>query len=393
MNQRLCIVLSLVFGGFLGGSVIESQAQPVAPAEPDTTGSGETMPNPHAKPTPEAGEVDASAAEGEEEEPEQVAPPAPVEAVAPTAAPVLTVADPTPAEEAKTAKYPYIFPLFAQKAVDRGYNLQLPWGVSVQMFSMVQDISIDRIALGFNDHDPVDVNFIEFGEVQSDVQSVSGRFDLWVFPFLSVYGLVGGGKSTTDVELISPISLKSHVEQTASTGGIGATLAYGYKGVFAAADVNYTWTSLEKLIDPVQGRVSSLRVGLNQNLMGHDVTIWGGAMHQRISADTSGSILLSEAIPADLLDAASGFLDTVCDPLPLAQRAGCNVAVGQIQERNLKDGVVHYNLDKSAANPVNYVVGGQFQINDSWYLRSEVGFHGRTSFMFQAQHRFGIGGF
>lgn len=289
--------------------------------------------------------------------------------------------------------YPYFWPILGERVAAKGVELPLPWGVSVQMFSMSQDVSIDRIALGFNDNDPIEIDFIEFGKVESDVQSLTARLDLWVFPFLSVYGLFGGGKATTSVELVSPIALESNVEQSATTRGLGATAAYAFRGIFAAADFNFTWTGLEKVLDPVGGRVFSVRAGFNTDIKQHQFALWGGLMHQSIAAETKGSIPLEEALPGSLLDAVDARLDTACDGLPPVQASPCDTIVDQIRELNIREGVVRYDLDKSAADPWNVVVGGQLMIDRHWFLRTEVGFRGRRSFLFQVQHRFGIPGF
>jgi hypothetical protein len=48
---------------------------------------------------------------------------------------------------------------------------------------------------------------MSFGENTNTSYSVNVRPDVWVFPFLNVYGIFGYGQSETNVQLVEPVAM------------------------------------------------------------------------------------------------------------------------------------------------------------------------------------------
>src|SRR5689334_4806852 len=110
----------------------------------------------------------------------------------------------------KAANYNRTFPLWGKKAYKKGFDVPYPWGIGMNYFWAKQDINITNTAIGFNDKAPVDVsNILRFGEVTSTANAYTIRPDLFVFPFLSVYGILGLGTGSTAVSVVEPIRLNT----------------------------------------------------------------------------------------------------------------------------------------------------------------------------------------
>ena len=288
--------------------------------------------------------------------------------------------------------WPHLFPLLDKGAAERGVELPQPIGIGLNYMYLVQDVNIDRIALSLNENPTREADFIKFHNVRSAGQMVTVRPDLWLFPFLNVYGILGVGNVKGTVLLESPVELQSVVQQTARVWGFGLTTAFGFEGFWLSADVNWTWVALENLIDPVSGRVLGLRLGKAFELAhGHSFSLWGGAMQQSLVVSTRGHIRMDEALSQDSLDQLGQALASACDNLTGASAAACNRLVGQYDPASFGANVVNYDLDKSLATPWNALLGAQFALDEHWLLRSELGFIGRYSLLLSFNYRFGLG--
>jgi hypothetical protein len=156
--------------------------------------------------------------------------------------------------------------------------------------------------------------------------------------------------------------------------------------------LNWSWTSLENLIDPVSGRVFSGRAGKAFHFPGgHSLSLWAGTMHQHLVVQTRGSLTLNEALPPGALENFGDVLASACNNLSGPQAALCSQLVGQYDPAQFGENVVNYDLDKSLTDPWNLLLGGQYAFEPHWYVRAEVGFLGRVSFLVSTNYRFGLG--
>ncbi len=303
----------------------------------------------------------------------------------------------------KQIDYPYIFPILGQGAYKRGFDIPYPVGAMGNYIWMKQGIVIDNFQLGFQSNNvdlpmtPVD--FIEFGENINTSYAVNFRPDLWIFPFLNVYGLFGYGASTTEVNLVAPIPLYSSVTQNMTTQGFGVMSGFGLGPVWVAIDANWTWTKPELLEDPVLAKVLGIRMGKTfqfANKPESNVAFWIGGMRARLNSETLGSIRLGDALPQDVWDRKDQLVAdyyTWYDGLdPITQKIVDNSPIPDIvvaiDERN-GDAIVGYGMDKRPKEEWNMVVGAQYQLNKRWMLRTEGGIIGdRKSFLASVNYRF-----
>lgn len=296
-------------------------------------------------------------------------------------------------KKAEPIEWNHVFPLFGKKLAAKGFKLPLPYGLNLNYMYMKQDIEISSTKLKFGDREWVDVSdLLVFDTTEAVVHSGIFRFDVWVFPFLNVYGLAGLGQSNTSVSLAEPIQIESSPKQLGQTYGVGTTAAFGIRSFFVTADVNFTWSHLELLNDPVFGFVFSPRLGKNFHFQnGMELAIWLGAMRQHFDSGTKGSISLRDAITGgeeitrEDVENTDWYQGTTPGQKFIVDR------VLDYMENNVgADNELGYNIEKAPASAWNMLAGAQWGINDNWYIRAEGGFIKRYSFLFNLNYRFGL---
>lgn len=334
----------------------------------------------------------------------------------------------------KTAEYPYSLPIWGQKATNAGFDLPYSAGISTQYFWQQSDIVIDNLRVGFNGGPMYDLDgLVRFDKAVATAGAVSVRPDIWLFPFLNVYAILGRTTASTDVGFGVWIPDSSNTDQqifsagskvnfNASTFGIGFTPTIGVGGGFLALDMNVAWTDVPQLSKPARSFVFGPRLGKNFQLKKpqQSVAVWVGAFRVNISSGTDGSVNLSDVLPMDEL---GGKIDNAYQKIGNAQqqvdawwaglsqqqqnnpvnqakyeranqalaRAGEIVAGAENAVNNIGNSTVQYAMDKRPKDPWNFIVGSQFQLNKHWMLRLEAGFLGsRTQVMTGLQYRFGL---
>jgi len=330
--------------------------------------------------------------------------------------------------------YPYALPIWGDKATKRGYDLPYSAGLSMQYFGQRSDLIIENLNVGFNGGTMHDLDgIVRFDKAKSSSDGVSLRPDIWLYPFLNIYGIFGVSAASTDVGygIWLPDSsgheqeilhLNTKVDFTAATLGFGITPTLGVGGGWLALDMNFTWTDVPQLSKPAQAFVFDPRMGKSFKLRRPDenINVWVGGFRFAINTGTTGSIPLSDALPIDQWQGSinqaqaevarrNADIDAWWNSLTPPQQANpVNIAkylaskaalsrAGAFLE-NADQAVAHagsstvdYSIDKRPADLWNFLVGGQYQLNKSWMFRLEVGFlTSRTQLISGVQYRFGI---
>ena len=192
-------------------------------------------------------------------------------------------------------------PFLGEKAREAGYELPLPLGAGLVGYFLDRDIRIDEVRLGRNGAALAPVgDFVHLGS-DSTVENLNVKVDAWLLPFLDVYAIAGyiRNESDTTVEVTLPPLLpggaprrRSVTVPTAlegSVGGLGVTLAGGYRAFFAAADVNAARADLG-FDDTFEAVVSSLRAGWNGEVAARPTRIWANATYWDTFATAKGSV-------------------------------------------------------------------------------------------------------
>lgn len=292
--------------------------------------------------------------------------------------------------EERLKDYNNIFPIWGKKVIERGFDLPYPVGLNLNGLYMNQDILIGNLGLSTGDNPLQDVEFITFDNAISKITTANARLDVWLFPFLNVYGFLGKGWSTTIVKIAEPVAFESELKQVGNYYGFGLTGAIGIKRNWLSVDVNWSWTDLEKLEKPVRGRVLGLRLGRTIKLdKTKKLAFWVGAMNQKFETESNGSVLLSEVLPPDISDRFDDYENSDWyNELRPPQQGVVDEIVQAIRDKNLGSLTVNYGLDKAPAYPWNMLIGSNFEINKHWQVRAEVGLIHRTSFFINLNYRF-----
>lgn len=336
-------------------------------------------------------------------------------------------------DSVKMAEYPYALPILGDKAAGAGFELPYSAGVSAQYFWQESDIIIENMMVGFNGSQMYDVDeLIRFNKAKATASAVTVRPDVWLFPFLNIYGILGKSQASTDIgfgiwipdgennytEIMTAGSL---VEFNATTFGLGMTPTIGIGGGFMALDMNVAWTDVPQLSKPAKTFVFGPRFGKNFKLANQKaVTVWVGGFRVHLSSETAGSIPLSEVFPEgdfeakieagfEKVEGAQNSVDTWWNGLsPVEQnnpinKAKHNKATNALDLASeilvaadgavstIKTSTVQYSMDKRPADMWNFIVGGQYQFSKHFMVRAEGGFLGsRTQFITGVQYRFGL---
>ncbi|ELF6471699.1 TPA: TonB-dependent receptor [Vibrio vulnificus] len=252
----------------------------------------------------------------------------------------------------------FSLPIWKEDAEALGYTLPKPIGFNLSYMTMEQGINVDSI----------DLQGLDFIQLNADpgkqyTEVLTLRADVWLFPFLNLYGLVGklDGYSTTDVTLTVGFNPNKpfitheiqdfRLDLDGYTTGFGAVLVGGYENWFALVDASFTQSRLTVIEGTIDAIVISPRVGYDFNRHGTPLRIWAGAMYQDVEQTLRGSV-------SDLSPSSRGL-------------------------SNLK-----FEVQQHLQTPWNPIVGMQYQINESWYLLGEFGFGDRQSMFFSVDRRF-----
>jgi len=343
-------------------------------------------------------------------------------------------ADSTLVDSLKHTEYPFLFPIWGDKVQKLGIQMPLSAGVGVNYLWSESDLLIQNLTVGFNYGPMVDLsNVVRINGATATASGVNIRPDLFILPFLNVYGIFGVAKTSTSIDAsvwlpdsannwhqVTAFSSKANFDVT--TIGFGLTPTFGLGGGWLALDMNFAWSDVSALDKPAFSFVVGPRFGKTFKLSDPDqaVTVWVGAFRLSIGSETNGSINLSEVLPLEGLqgkvdqgqirvDQAQQQVDAWWNglsqteknnPVNKAKHDAANNALGAAGSlltsldgalSNAQDATVQYSLSKSQLKLWNFIVGGQFQLNPHLMLRGEYGFLGaRHQFLGGLQYRFGL---
>ena len=299
----------------------------------------------------------------------------------------------------KKMNYPYTFPLWGKKAYKKGFDVAFPWGIGANYFWAKQEVKISNVAVGFNGKEPVDItDVITFGKINATASVYTIRPDLFVLPFLSIYGVFGYGSSNIEVPIVEPIVFTTNPTSKATSAGLGFTLAGGFQGAVLIFDNSFNWLNTDKLTDLVPAYNATLRIAhqfASSMRADRTITFWMGPSFQRIKADTRGEIGINEIFPGideSQKQKIKDRLDQWYNSLKPPQQVVAGEIISKIKEHfagaDPGNGIISYQLDKEIAGPWNVVLGSQFQFNKNWMMRLEMGAFGkRSQFLFSLNYR------
>lgn len=97
--------------------------------------------------------------------------------------------------------YPYMLPILGKKVTAAGYDLPYSGGLSINFFAQTSDIILEDLSVGFNGGEMYDLSgLVKFDVARSRASSLTFRPDVWLLPFLNVYGILGRAQASTEVK-------------------------------------------------------------------------------------------------------------------------------------------------------------------------------------------------
>lgn len=334
----------------------------------------------------------------------------------------------------KHAEYPYVLPILGKQATKKGFSLPYSAGIGINYLWQQSDLVINNLQVGFNNgplHSLDEV--VRFNNATSTASGLNIRPDIWLLPFLNVYGILAKAAPSTAVDFgiyvpdgggnwNNVINFSTKANFQATTLGLGLTPTIGVGGGWIALDMNFTWNDIAELEKPAFAFVFGPRFGKTFKLRTPDrnIALWAGGFRLHLNSGTTGSIPLNQLIPTDGLQArvTSGIAKVDASQQqvaswwsslsPIEQKNPANVAKYEIANRALatagnflegmnealnddKHATVQYSLDKRPKDMWNFIIGTQYQHNKHWMVRFEYGFLGsRQQIITGLQYRFGL---
>ncbi|WP_112480203.1 hypothetical protein [Vibrio variabilis] len=255
-----------------------------------------------------------------------------------------------------------MFPIWGEQAAQRGYTLPKPYGLSLSYMDISNPVTIDNINLVGGIGNIID---IDAKQAQFEGSNVTLRADVWLLPFMNVYGVLGytQAQSTADIDSISLDGLANPVEDakftldmSGITYGVGTTVVGGINNWFALLDLNYTYTDIDVIDGSIKTFVAAPRIGHRwQYDNGRELRVFVGAMYQDIQQQLSGDI---KALGLDL-----GDLNFLIDD-------------------------TRFEVSQRTEQKWNALAGFQYSLNRDWDVLAEAGFGQRKSVFLSVGRRF-----
>jgi hypothetical protein len=249
-------------------------------------------------------------------------------------------------------------------------ELPRTWGIGIDYFSMRQPYQMDSLSLVDMLDTPGGPIPIDLGgllipdpsvlDIDNEIRSVDLKIDVWVLPFLNVFGIYGQIEGDTRIDLSSlglPLPPQTNSLSFSYDGdvyGAGIVLAAGGDKWFGSVTATFTDTSLGgSFTSSVQATTIQPRIGLRS---GDNLEMWIG-----------GYIMDAEEKHSGMVDLDLGLVGGM---LPVD---GQDVA---------------FAVELSQKEDFNPSFGMHMMMSDAWEATVEVGFGDRRTALANFTYRF-----
>lgn len=285
----------------------------------------------------------------------------------------------------KAPKYERALPFLAQSVIDLGYQLPKPFGVAVIPAWLRQDFVLRDLSISVNNGPTKNIDFIDYGDPWVENTTVQVKFDAWILPFLNAFAAVGAldGKGSIPLTIqgadlmdhlglggsctggplqpelcVQTLNAEAQPEYNGTSFTIGTTLSAGWRQLFVAVPISYTWTDVNIVETTVEALNITPRVGVTGS-----IGSWGA---------------LSVFVGATYLYAEVELEGSVTFDTP-------NSGVPGIGDKTTID----YKITQENKDKWNGLVGFNWDISRKWSASAEAGFGGsRSNFISSFTFRF-----
>ena len=251
-------------------------------------------------------------------------------------------------------------PIWGKAARDKGFDLPLPLGVGATYTYIHQNMVVSDLVV-----EGAPVRRLTFKDAPTVTHTGVFRADVWVFPFLNIYGLVGETSGTTQPAVVFPNGrlVKGDVDYNRFSYGGGLTLAGGYKAFFLTLDANYT-------TGPI--------VSANKGQIG-DKPIESFTFAPRLG------MLISEG---GRLGTGSIWIGGMCLKATSEIRDSIDVSNRPLLAHLIGRDALNFSIHVEPKDQWNLLIGGNWEFNKRWSMTAEVGgvfdrFHVITAVMYR----------
>jgi hypothetical protein len=200
-----------------------------------------------------------------------------------------------------STRWSSFLPLMKEEAEKSGVELPLPFGAGLVFYHLSRDIEITDIRLGLNGAPLGSVS--EWAQLGShaDVNNLNFKLDAWILPFLNVYAIVGyvWNESETEIDITLPPILPGGsprqrrllvpTKMEGSVGGVGLTLAAGFRSFFLTYDGNLAQADLG-FDDRFKAVISSVRSGWHGHVGSRPLRVWASLTDWNTFATAVGTL-------------------------------------------------------------------------------------------------------
>src|SRR5882762_5467069 len=142
----------------------------------------------------------------------------------------------------KNSEYPYVLPILGKQATKKGFSLPYSAGIGINYLWQKSDLVINNLQAGFNNNPMQSLDqIVRFNNATSEAVGVNIRPDVWLLPFLNVYGIFAKSSPSTAVDFgiyvpdaggnwNNVINLTTKANFQATTLGLGLTPTNGVGG-------------------------------------------------------------------------------------------------------------------------------------------------------------------
>ena len=256
-------------------------------------------------------------------------------------------------------KWEHKLPFLAQKVIDEGYDLPLPYGVGLTFVNINQEMLLKDLEVGINGREEEPFEFVSFDNASAQNNTLQLKIDAWLFPFMNVFGLLGTIDGTAPMDILldgndaldhldidcsgfppnalcpvlkdKTVTLPIEAPFSGNTYGIGTILAGGWNNWFVAIPISFTYADMDGTDTEGYAITVTPRSGKNFNL----------DRYGNISLFCGGNYLDADLTVSGQVSTPEGGL------------------------------VIDYTLDQKNKDEWNALIGGNWDINKRWSLAAE----------------------
>lgn len=189
-----------------------------------------------------------------------------------------SITRPAPSNQQRlNRKWEHALPFYAQSAIDLGFDLPLPFSLSIVPTYMQQGFSFSDLKLAIPDRPDIDfgrlnLDEIDFGHPEGHTRTWQLKLSSWILPFMQVGVHAGRFDGDSDLEVTIPDSVFKHIKPGLETihfspdfsgwnYGVNTNFTAGFGQYFAVLPVSYTRSETDDKRTESKALLVSPRVG------------------------------------------------------------------------------------------------------------------------------------